>query len=141
MKFYIASKVNQAEPAVNELKREIENLGHEIIYDWTENIIPKPFKENIEAVSKAAEDMANAVMNCDALIVLCAKDGLGMHIETGGALVASIILSFIKNRPEKNIYVVGKNNDRSVFYFHKSVKRVSDIPTLITILKQDFKSF
>ena len=125
------------EHEVRKLKLLLEARGYVVPYDWTEFEVLKPFEENLEAADRAAEAMAKAVMNCDILIVVCAPDGVGYHIETGGALVTSIILDFILGRPHKQIYVVGPENDRSVFYFHSSVKRMStpqevleDLPNL-----------
>lgn len=133
---YIASKVGPMETSVKELRTALENLGYVINYDWTENPISKPFQDNIDQATKAAEAMATAVMECDILIVLYAEGGIGFHIETGGALVSSIILSSITGQKKKRIFVVGPGNDRSVFYFHKSVERVPDIATLIEELKK-----
>jgi hypothetical protein len=133
---YIASKIGPMDGSVRELKSAIEDLGFRVIYDWTERPVSKPFAEHLDDATTAAEAMARAVMHCDILIVLYAEGGVGFHIETGGALVASIILSFITGQKKKHIYVVGKGNDRSVFYFHESVTRVADTAQLIALLKQ-----
>ena len=101
-----------------------------MIYDWTEHPVAKPFEEHIEEATAAADAMAHAVMECDILIVLYAEGGVGFHIETGGALVSSIILSFITGQKKKHIYIVGEGNDKSVFYFHKSIKRLSNVDML-----------
>ncbi len=126
---------------VRKLKVILEDTGlFEINYDWTANPVRKPFEENIDQASRAAEAMAKAVMECDILIVLSAEGGIGYHIETGGALVTGIILSFITGQKKKEIYVVGEGNDRSVFYFHRSVRRVPDQNSLIwALLKLDSK--
>ena len=137
---YIASKFGLMEEEVQRLRVSIEKLGHRIIYDWTEHPIPKPFEEHIKEATKAAEAMAQAVMNCDILIVLPAERGVGLHIETGGAMVASIILTFILGTPVKEIYIVGEQNDRSAFYFHESVTRVPNIDSLLDILSANIQS-
>lgn len=131
---YIATKVNRMEGAVASLRRELEARGYEIIYDWTEYPIERPFREHLEQAHEAAEKMALAVMRCDILVVLYAEGGLGFHIETGGALVTSIILSYITGQKPKRIYVVGDGNERSVFYFHNSVTRLPDVERLLAEL-------
>src|SRR3989344_1379489 len=128
---YIASKVNLKESEVRTLRSKLEGLGYAIIYDWTKTVVPKPFTAYSLEAHKAAEKMAKAVMRCDILIVLLAPNGLGMHIETGGALVASIILQFVAGQRRKRIFIVGEGNDRSVFYFHDSVERVPNIDAVL----------
>ncbi len=132
---YIASKVGPMESSVRELKLKLEQMGFVVIYDWTEHPIEKPFEQHIQEATVAANEMAKAVMKCDILIVLYAEGGIGFHIETGGALVSSIILSFITGQKKKHIYIVGEGNDRSVFYFHESVRRVPDTESLLEELK------
>ncbi len=134
---YIASKVGPMESSVKDLRDELERRGYEIVYDWTTLPILKPFEEHIDQATEAAEAMARAVMECDILIVLFADAGIGFHIETGGALVASIIQTFIGGeQKQKRIYVVGEGSGRSVFYFHKSVQRLPDVIALLEELPQ-----
>lgn len=131
---YIASKVGLMDEAVRQLRRELERRGYVIIYDWTEVIVEKPFADHPEQVREASMAMAKAVMNCDIMIVLTAPGGIGYHIETGGALVASMILHFITGQEpqvEKRLFVVGADNERSVFYFDPLVTRLPDILALL----------
>lgn len=131
---YIASKFGMMEAVVQELKEQLEERGYQIIYDWTVQPVPKPFQDHKEEVSRASRDMTEAVMKCDVLIVLCAPNGIGLHVETGGAMVASIILSLITGQKRKKIYVVGEGNDRSVFYFDESVTRVNSVDELLSLM-------
>lgn len=131
---YIASKLGPMEEMVQRLRDELVGRGYIIIYDWTERPVQRPFAEHADEAHEAAEAMAEAVRCCDILIVLCAPNGLGMHIETGGALVTSIILSFITKQEQKKIYVIGEGNERSVFYFHRSVTRLPSTKTLLEML-------
>ncbi len=133
-RFYIASKVGLMDEAVNALRDELVRRGYVEIYDWRQNVIEKPFEDHSDQVEKAAEAMAYAVMHCDILIVMTALGGIGYHIETGGAFIASIILHFItgqKPQVQKRIFVVGEYNNRSVFYFHPLVTRLPDVPALL----------
>lgn len=128
---YIASKVNNNEANVQELRDELVRRGYEIVYDWTANPVPKPFEEHAEEAGRAALAMVEAVRVCDHFILLCAPNGLGMYIEMGGTLVTSIILNLITHQHQKRIFVVGEGNDRSVFYFAPSVERLPDMSALL----------
>lgn len=133
-RIYIAS-AGSMKNTVKELQREVEKMGYAIIYDWTEHPVQKPYEEHTEEAAMAAEKMAYAVIECDILIVLWAEGGVGFHIETGGGLIASIIQSQIPNQKKKHIFVLGDGKGSSVFYFHKSVKRLGGIPELLEELK------
>lgn len=118
-----------------DLQGEVEKMGFTIIYDWTKNPVQKPYEEHIEEVAMSAEKMVNAIVECDILIVLWSEGGVGFHIETGVGLATSIILSQISRQKKKHIFVVGDEKGSSVFYFHKSVKRLGSIPELLEELK------
>lgn len=127
---YVAGKVGRGEGVVKILVARLERLGYSITYDWTLDPVRKPFEGNPDAVA-AAERMARGIMEADIVIVLCQKEGgVGYHIETGGALVASLVLSFVQGERRRRIYLVGEGNDRSVFYFHPAVTRIASIEEL-----------
>ena len=133
---YVASKVSRMEGVVQELISWLEERGYSVPYDWTQYPVLKPYELHAIEAAQAAEKMARAVMECDILIVLCAKNGVGYHIETGGALVASIVLGFITGQQQKKIYVVGEGNKRSIFYYHPTVERVATIFALQSLLQK-----
>lgn len=133
--FYVAAKLSRNEAAVRDLIRFVKNLGHTITFDWTTYPVERPFAKNKPRAHDAAEKMAVGVMNADVVIVLADRAGLGLHIETGGALVAGIILQFIKGQKDKRIFIVGKDNKTSIFYYHKSVTRVRDIEAMKEVIK------
>lgn len=121
---YIASKMDLMEPQVRALGAQFKERGYIVPYDWTEHPVIKPFSKHRKAANFAAEKMARAVMECDIMVVLCAEHGLGYHIETGGALVTSVVLNFVTGQKRKRIFVVGPGNHRSIFYFHETVIRL-----------------
>ncbi len=130
---YVAGKVGKGEEAVKSLIGHLEALGYTVTYDWTLYPIQKPFEGNHDA-ALAAERMARGVMEADIVIVLCQKEGgVGYHIETGGALIASLVISYIQGERRRRIYLVGEGNDRSVFYFHPAVTRVGSIEDIIAL--------
>lgn len=131
---YIAS-AGSMKTIVKELQKEVEKMGYIINYDWTENPVQKPYSEHTEEAAIAAEKMAHSVIECDILIVLWTEGGVGFHIETGGGLIASIILSQSTNQKKKHIFVVGDEKGSSIFYFHRLVKRLGGIPELLEELR------
>jgi hypothetical protein len=134
-RFYIATKIGKMEPQVEALKLRLEALGYEMIYDWTKHPVAKPYRDNQADADRAADNMARAVMECDILIVLWSEGGVGFHMETGGGLVAGIVLGFITGQRRKRIFVVGtEGHERSVFYWHHSVTRVADADELLQSL-------
>lgn len=128
--FYIAAKVPDAIDDVVDIRDTLTARGFTCIYDWTQVTVPKPYKDHPDAAARAAEDMARAVHQCDNLIVITHARGKGLHIETGGALVASIILHYIHGRQAKRLFVVGDDCDGSQFYFHPHVTRCPTIADL-----------
>jgi hypothetical protein len=135
-KFYVAGRLNTGEADVRDLITFIENQGHEITFDWTNFPVDKPFRENAERSHEAAHHMVVGVMNADIIVVFVDRTGLGLHIETGVALGMSMVLSFIQGREDRKIILVGKDNETSVFYFHKSVMRLPDIGAVKSIIDE-----
>jgi hypothetical protein len=134
-KVYVAGKVGNSEEAVKRVIKQFETLGYQITYDWTLHMIQKPFEGNPAAV-EAAERMARGVMEADTVVVLCQSEGgVGYHIETGGALIASLVLGFIQGERRRRILAVGEGNHRSVFYYHPAVTRVD---TVISLFEGDY---
>ncbi len=131
-RIYVAGKTGK-EGAVKNLIARLSELGYIVTYDWTLYAIQKPFKDNPEA-ALAAERMARGVMEADIVIVLCQKEGgVGYHIETGGALIASLVMSFMQGEQNRRIYLVGDGNERSIFYFHPLVIRVNSVEDLLAM--------
>jgi hypothetical protein len=133
---YIASKVGTMEGPVRELKQTLESLGFSITYDWTAHPIRKPFEECVREAAAAAEAMRDAVFKADIVIVLLADNGLGLHIETGIAIASAVMMAgATKGKQQNRIYVVGEDNNRSIFYFLDSVTRLPNVPSLIEELR------
>ena len=133
-RFYIASKVGLAEPEVDRLSDVLVGRGYINMYDWTQSIVDKPFRDHATEAHEAAECMLNAVKHCDIIIVLVKDKGLGLHIETGGALVAGMIWQDVMGQKRKRILIVGEDSERSVFYFHKSVERFQTVADALLTL-------
>lgn len=127
MKFYIAAYIREKR-RVNEIQRKLKRLGHEITVDWTKDDAPKlksryRLSESTKAI--AIRDM-KGVLDCDVFVLLSdPAHGRAKYVELGAA-----IASFMKNgRPL--VYILGKKNIQSVFYYHPAVKRVSSLEEVI----------
>ena len=118
MKFYIASRFGLKEE-VRVLYKTLEDKGHEIIADWTQHKTVKPYSENKELSREYAIEDINGAMNCDVFILISNEAGTGMYTELGAAIANNIKFGTPKT------YVVGEHIDRSIFYYHPSVKQMS----------------
>jgi len=118
MKFYIASRFGLKEE-VRVLYKTLEDKGHEIIADWTQHKTVKPYAENKELSRDYAIEDIKGTMNCDVFILISDEAGTGIYTELGAAIANNIKFGAPK------IYVVGEHIDRSIFYYHPSVKQMS----------------
>ena len=69
------------------------------------------------------------INDCDVFILISDENGAGMYTELGIALQ----LSNQKNKPK--IYIIGKYNERSVFFFHPLIIRVKTLEEIFTDLE------
>ncbi len=90
-----------------------ERYGLEPSHDWT--VYDDQLTD--ERPIRAAEDVSG-VMEASLFLLLSDEGGTGMYVELGVALVSNMLLG------HPAIYIVGKWNDRSIFFRHPSVKQV-----------------
>lgn len=134
-RIYIASKADSMEEKVRELTEELEQRGYVVVYDWTSVEVPKPYVDYPKESDRVGNDMLLAVLHSDIVIVLCTEvGGVGYHIETGAALIAGIVASFVIGLNRKRIFAVGPGNDRSLFHMNNRVTRLPDIESLLAEL-------
>lgn len=130
-KVYVAGKVGQSEGAIRHFIKQIEARGYVITYDWTQVVIAKPFEDNA-AATVAAQNMVRGVMEADTSVIFCpAEGGVGLHIETGVALGASLVLGFMQGERRRQILLVGEGNNRSVFHFDPGATRIKTVMDLL----------
>jgi hypothetical protein len=120
MKFYIAARTKHRK-LVEEIHNQIVSKRHDFMSTWVDEGEIIPYEKNISASSKRAEQCVKDSSDCDVFVLISDESGCGMYTEFGYAL-----LSNVKSGKPK-IYVVGDYLNRSVFFFHPSVKRVSRI--------------
>jgi hypothetical protein len=127
MKFYIAGKLEEVD-AVQSLFERVWRLGHEISYDWTTHVKSRPYEKHIDRACTYAEDELQAILDSDVFVYLTHERGTTLHMEYGTALAKKKLGGAIE------IYVVGKHNTRSPWYFNPLVKRVETVDEVFTDL-------
>ncbi|MCD4666931.1 nucleoside 2-deoxyribosyltransferase [archaeon] len=129
MKIYVAGKFEKKD-LILDIYEKIKKLGHEVSYDWTTHKPIKPYNENKEIAQKYTQEDIDGVRDCDVFIFIIDEAlGTGMHVELG----AAITLSLEKGKPQ--IYVVGEDISKSMFYFHQKVNQRKDINEVLEELK------
>lgn len=129
MKFYIASRTKDRK-LVEEIHRQVVNKGHEFMSTWVNEGEIIPYEKNISASSKRAEQCVRDSSGCDVFVLISDNSGSGMYTELGVALLSNI------NSGKPKIYIMGDYINRSAFFFHPSVKRVSSIEEVFKDLEK-----
>ncbi len=129
MKFYIASRTKYR-GLVEKIHKLILKKGHKFSSSWIEEKDIIPYEENIKAASKRAKQCIKDSSSCDVFILISDKSGSGMYTELGVALLKSI------ESKKPRIYVIGKYINRSMFFFHPSVKRFKTMEEVFEDLKK-----
>jgi len=120
MKIYVAGKFEEKEVVLDIYKR-IEELGHEVSYNWTTHEDYEPYEENQETAAQYATNELEAIVQSDVLIYLAHERGTTLPMEFGAALA----MAKIKGAPK--IYVVGTWNTKSPWFFNPLVQRVDSV--------------
>lgn len=128
MKIYIATRFNRKKE-VQQLAELLKDNGHQIIADWTKHPPIKPYQKNQSLSEKFSILAINGIKKSDIFILLSDQSGTGMYVELGAA-----ITNYLQSGKPK-IFVVGDYNDRSMFFYHPSVNRLSSIQELIKKLE------
>lgn len=131
-KFYVAAKLEEYK-MVLEVEHRLMDAGHSISFSWASSVDTllflstevKPSKgmTDIEKKSRIAIEDIEGVRNADALIIFPHKNGRGMFVEMGGAILLG-----------KPVYLIQQEEltrDDMVFFFHPSVVRLPSIDKLL----------
>lgn len=129
MKWYIAARFGLVEE-VKAIQRKLKEKGHEVIGDWTYHRPIKPYNENVALARDYAIDDVESIRNADVFCLISDEAGTGMYVELGVAIASQL------ERGKPNVYVVGEQNARSMFYFHPIVKRGKTINEIIAEIEQ-----
>jgi hypothetical protein len=127
VKIYIATRFNRKKE-VQKLIKLLKGKDHQIVADWTNHPPIKPYQESQNLSEEFSVLAVNGIKNSDIFILLSDQGGTGMYAELGLA-----IGNYIQSGKPK-IFVVGDYNSRSMFFYHPSVTRLSNIKQLIAKL-------
>lgn len=123
MKFYVASSItNKAE--VRKLFGTLKTKGHEVTTDWTlTDEIPEDARGlRRDYTQSIAKRDFEGIRECDAFVLLSKPaEGRSMYVELGLAIAT------YEATGKPLVFVVGPDNDESVFYFHPAVQRVGTL--------------
>ena len=125
---YVSARFAQKEE-VKKIYSQLKKLGYSIPHDWTQHKPIKPYSKNSELAEKYAIKDIEGSRKSDLFIIITDDAGTGMHSELGAAISNNIEFK------KPLIYVIGNYLDRSVFFFHPSVKRRTTIEEVIEELK------
>jgi len=128
MKIYVAGKFEDKE-RVLEIYKKIEELGHEISYDWTKHKPIKPYIKNQYLARTYSENELKGISESDIFIYLSNKGGTTLTMEVGAALMSS------KTIGKPLIYAVGEFNAKSPWLFNERIKRVNTLEEVLKKLK------
>lgn len=128
MKIYVAGKFEDKE-TIRAIYKKIEELGHEISYDWTTHQPIRPYADNPDRASYYSSNEIKGILDSDIFICLTHDAGKTLLMEFGAAL----LLSTKTGKPL--IYAVGDANDRSQWHFNKKVLRRDTIDEVLEEIK------
>ena len=129
MKIYVAGKFDKKDLILDVYKR-IEEIGHEVSYDWTTHKPIKPYSENSKIAAQYSNNELEGISKCDVFIYLTDEKGTTLPMEFGAALVLA------KTRDKPLVYAVGEFNDKSPWFFSPLVKRKNSIDEVIEELSE-----
>ncbi len=127
MKFYIASGIKNKEN-VQKIFNQLKKVGHEVTADWTlTDDIPEDARDQKrEYVRSIAKRDFEGIRECDIFVLLSdPEEGRSMYVELG------IALSMLHATGKPRVFIVGPENNESVFYFHPLVDRVKNIDDVL----------
>ena len=124
MKFYISSRVKDKNE-VQEIIKDLKDKGHEITLDWTHFDSLRPYDEYENKSKKHSISFFKAIEKADVFILISNEAGTGMYTELGIALKQHLY----SEKP--SIYIIGDHLSRSIFFFHPSVNRVSNLEEVL----------
>lgn len=133
MKFYIASNINNKDK-VQEVFDTLQAKGHEVTTDWTlTDDIPEDARGyKRDYIRSIAKRDFEGIRECDVFVLLSKpSEGRSMYVELGLA----IAIQEATGNPL--VFVVGPDNNESVFYFYPSVQCVSSLDEVLDRVMQN----
>ena len=131
MKFYVAAFADEKEK-VRRIYQRLRRLGHDITVDWTVRTVlsGKKRDEHPEQVQEIAVRDMKGILESDIFVLLSEPaDGRAKYAELGAAIVSCL------EGGKPRIYVLGKETNQSVFFYHPAVTRVHRLDDILKDLK------
>ncbi|MFP4401833.1 MAG: hypothetical protein ACLFPL_01240 [Candidatus Nanoarchaeia archaeon] len=120
MKWYFASRMRHKEK-IQSITKQLKMQGEEIVFDWSELDVQKPYVENASQCLHIAHSIVSALKDVDVFVLISDVGGTDMFIELG-----VVIGEWMRNNNIR-IYVVGEHNSRSLMHFHLGIIQVDDL--------------
>jgi len=127
MKFYVASSIaNKAE--VQDVFSALKTKGHEVTTDWT---LTDEIPEDVRGLKRdytrsIAKRDFEGIRECDVFVLLSKpSEGRSMYVELG------LAIAMYEARGKPLVFVVGPDNNESVFYLHPAVQRVGTLEEIL----------
>lgn len=120
MKWYIASRLRHKN-SVEKILSILKNSGEEVVFDWTQVQLFKPYVNNSLKCSQIALKISKSLQDVDVFVLLSDESGTDMFIELG------MILNEWLNNSNIKIYAIGVHNTSSLLHFHPAIKRIDSL--------------
>lgn len=123
MKIYVASSIKNKDK-VQELFSDLKAKGHEVTTDWTLTEDSPEDERDLKRdyMRSVAKRDFEGIRESDVFILLSKpSEGRSMYVELGLA----ITMHEVTGKP--SVFVVGPDNNESVFYFHHAVQSVGSM--------------
>ncbi len=128
MKFYVTGRSSNY-ALVQSLFQTIKSMGHQIVFEWTDLPMIKPYAEHQIQAAEYSTQGIQGVVEADVYILLADREGNGVFTELGAALASHAI----KNTPR--IFAVNEANQyASMFHYHPSISWKKNLEEVFTDL-------
>ena len=133
MKIFVSGQITDIEN-VRIAQEALKLAGHTITHDWTHNEAgdkmlgsPQDKLRNPSETGYRAQLDIRGVIDCEVYVICTDNEnsGKGMYVELGAALALN------ETRGTPHIFLIGKMNHMSVFYFHPKVVQLASIQGVI----------
>lgn len=126
MKFYVASSIKNKDN-VQDVFDDLKAKGHEVTTDWTltDDIPEEERSWKRDYLRSIAKRDFEGIRECDIFVLLSKpSEGRSMYVELG------LALALHETTGKPSVFVVGPDNNESVFYFHHAVQCVGSLDKL-----------
>jgi len=126
MKIFVTGRSSNYERVI-EAFDQIEAMGNEVAFRWTDLPMIKPYSENQEQAGKNAQNQIGGIIASDVFILFAHHDGTGVFAEFGAALA----LAELHGKP--TIYAIGDEATKAaaMFHYHPLIKWHSSLEDVL----------